>query len=160
MKAMFKKVTISAYIAIAISVLALVAVILYNANITGEGYFQNQKVESVVMLSVIAIILPLCTVVPCFIELKGIVGKVVDVVVQAMKVAVVVLLLVVGIKFLGTRISGFGYIYFSNEEVLQEVQTPANIASSKTAIAAIVMYILPAVVGMVWAFFPARKVED
>lgn len=160
MNAILKKLTISSYIAVAISILSLVAVILYGANITNDGYFQNQKVESVVMVSTIAIILPLCTVVPCFVKLDGLVGKIVDIVILAIKVAVVVLLLIVGIKFLGARIPGFGYIYFSNEEVLQEVQTPANLASSKTAIASIVLYILSGVIGMVWAFFPGRKVSE
>ena len=56
-----------------------------------------------------------------------------------------------------THLEGFAFIYFSNEEVLQEVQTAANMESAHGAIANIVILAVTALVGIVAAFFNLKK---
>ncbi|MCR5558355.1 MAG: hypothetical protein K6F75_12460 [Butyrivibrio sp.] len=38
---------------------------------------------------------------------------------------------VIAIRIVSARVEGFAFIYFSNAEVLQEVQTPENISSAQ-----------------------------
>ena len=61
------------------------------------------------------------------------------------------------LAIVSARVEGFAFIYFSNAEVLQEIQTPANISSAHGAIANIVFLAITAVVGIIGAFFSTRK---
>jgi hypothetical protein len=56
-----------------------------------------------------------------------------------------------------SRAQGLAYIYFSNEEVLAEVQTAANLSSASGAITSIALLAVAALVGIVAAFFRQKK---
>ena len=86
-------------------------------------------------------------------------AKTVDVVSGALRIVIPVLLVIAAMNVVSSRVEGFAFIYFSNQEVLQEVQTPANMASAHGAIANIVLLGVAAVVGIVAAFFSVEKKE-
>ena len=73
------------------------------------------------------------------------------------RIAAPALCVAAAITLVSSRVQGFAFIYFSNEEVLQEVQTAANMSSSHGAIASIVALFVTAIIGMVAAFFRVKK---
>ena len=95
-----------------------------------------------------------------FVKVEGIVGKVLDIVVFALKVIVPVLLILAAINLIGTRIEGLGYIFFSNADVRKEVATPENVASATTSIVAVVFAGVAAVVSIVGAFFQPKAEKE
>lgn len=138
-------------------VLALVSVVIYLINIGGQGYFQGAVVAEAVRFFVITIVLLVAVLALAQIKIYGMAGKIVTLVSDAMRIAVPVCT-IAGLMFLiSSRIEGFAFIYFSNEEVLQEVQTAANLSSSHWAIANIIALVVTAIVGMIAAFFKMKK---
>ena len=61
------------------------------------------------------------------------------------------------INLISARVEGLGFIYFSNADVILEVQTPANLASASGAIASMVCFGLALIVALVAAFCTLRK---
>ncbi len=64
----------------------------------------------------------------------------------ACRIAAAALLIASLVLFIGDRAQGLAYIYFSDENVLAEVQTAANMKSASTAITGFVLY------GIAWFF--------
>ena len=140
-----------------IAVLSLVSLIFYSVNISAEGYYQAMKVGGMVGLSILVIVLALIPVVCDFLKFDGVVGKVVNVVSMACKVVAPCLLCMLAIKFLGTRVSGLGYIFFSNDDVKKEVATSANVSSAVVAIITTVLYLVTGITGVVAAFIAPKE---
>lgn len=138
-------------------VLALVTLILYVININVNGYYQGVTAPGVILFCILVMVFDLVIVGANFLKLEGILGKVVDIVVMALKVLVPCFLMIVAMILIQTRISGLGYIFFSNVDVIKEVQTPANLASAYVAIATIAFTVLGSLVGVVGAFFLPKK---
>lgn len=154
-----KKQRAGIYVTVLALILTVAALITYQVNIAGEGYFQNAVVAQAVIYPVIALVLEILVVVLAQVSLKGAAVKAVDVVSGAMRIVIPVLLVIAAMNVVSSRVEGFAFIYFSNQEVLQEVQTPANMASAHGAIANIVLLGVAAVVGIVAAFFSVEKKE-
>ena len=55
------------------------------------------------------------------------------------------------------RAEGLGFIYFSNADVIVEVQTPDNLASATGSIANMICLGISTVVGIVAAFINIKK---
>lgn len=142
-------------------VLALVFIIIYAVNINAVGYFQGRGASGVVLFAILVMVFDLLIIARGFVKVEGIVGKVLDIVVFALKVIVPVLLILAAINLIGTRIEGLGYIFFSNADVRKEVATPENVASATTSIVAVVFAGVAAVVSIVGAFFlPKTEKEE
>ncbi|MCR5078680.1 MAG: hypothetical protein K6B65_02000 [Bacilli bacterium] len=142
------------------AILSLVMLILYGVNVSAEGFYFGMSVDGFVVLSIFALIFSLAIIGVSFAPLKGVVAKVVNVVVMVLKVLIPVFLFIVVIGFVHSRVAGFGYIYGSNVDVIKEVQTPANLASATVAITTIVFGVLASITGIVGAFFlPKEEVE-
>lgn len=154
-----KKQRAGIYVTVLALILTVAALITYQVNIAGEGYFQNAVVAQAVIYPVIALVLEILVVVLAQVSLKGAAVKAVDVVSGALRIVIPVLLVIAAMNVVSSRVEGFAFIYFSNQEVLQEVQTPANMASAHGAIANIVLLGVAAVVGIVAAFFSVEKKE-
>ena len=141
------------------AVLALVALIVYLVNIGSVGFFQGAVVDNYVLFAILAIVFCLGVIVLSIVRPSGTVGKVLDVVIIVLKVLIPVFLFLVTVSVVGARVNGFGYIFFSNVDVQQEVATPENIASAMTAIVGIVFAGLSGLFGIVSAFFLPKQVE-
>ena len=154
-----KKQSVGAWITLVAAVLALVSVIVYAVNVAGEGYFKNASVTNLVLYSVLAIILLLAVIVLAQLKLQGGAGTAVDLISGVMQIAVPVLLSLCLINLIAARAEGLGFIFFSNADVILEVQTPANLASANGTIANMVCLAVAAVASMAAAFFSLRKKE-
>jgi hypothetical protein len=152
-----KKQTVGFWLAVCTLILGIVSLIVYNVNVAGAGYFHGATVETGFRYMVIAIILAACVVVLTLIPVEGMVAKILTVVSDVLRIITPALFIASVLTIVSARVQGFAFIYFSNVEVLQEVQTPANLSSAHGAIANIVLLAVSAIVGIVGAFFSTRK---
>lgn len=137
--------------------LVIVSCIIYSVNISGDGYFKNASVPNATKYAIIAAVLLVIVLLLAQINLTGMVGKLVVILTDAIRIITPAFVIAAAITLVSGRVQGFAFIYFSNEEVLQEVQTAANISSAHGAIASIVALAVTALVGMIAAFFSIKK---
>ena len=154
---MIKKQTVGSCFAILTLILGIVSFIVYNVNISGQGYFHGASVEVAVRYMILAIAIGLCVIVLANLPLKEGASKAVTFISDLGRIAIPALSIAALLTIVSARVEGFAFIYFSNAEVLQEVQTPANISSAHGAIATIVALAVTAIVGIVGAFFSTKK---
>lgn len=138
-------------------VLSVVSFAVYRMNIKGEGYFQNAAVPMAANLTVAAIILAAAVLIAGQFQLSGIADVILKLVTGAVRIIVPVLCIAAMMYVIDGRIEGFAFIYMSNEEVLHEVQTAANMSSAHGAIANIVLLGVSALFGIIAAFFNMSK---
>ena len=147
-----KKFSVGAWITCIAAVLAIVALFIFMGNVS-SGYFKDNKpagFEIYVICGAIALV--------AAIALKtGVNAKWADLAAGCLQIAGPVLLAIALINLVGTRVEGLGFIYFSNADVIKEVQTPANMASGTGAIASMVVMGVALVVAIVAAFCGLRK---
>lgn len=159
MMSFLKKQTAGTWATFVTLILALASFIIYLVNIGSEGYFQNAAVPRAAMYSVLVIAILAAVLALAQFDFQGILGKSVDILSDIMRIIAPVLAVAALMTLVSGRVQGFAFIYFSNEEVLQEVQTTANLASSNGAIASILALAVTAVAGMAAAFFNLKKKE-
>lgn len=154
-----KKQRAGIYVTLLVLILTIAAMITYQVNISGEGYFQKAEVPQAVLYPAIALVLELAAIVLAQFSLQGVAETIKNIVSGVMRIITPMLLVAAAMIIVSSRVEGFAFIYFSNQEVLQEVQTPANMSSAHGAIANIVMLGVAAVAGIVAAFFDLNKKE-
>ncbi|MDO4275042.1 MAG: hypothetical protein Q4D16_15340 [Eubacteriales bacterium] len=154
---MIKRQSAGSWITFITLVLAVVSLIVYNVNVNGDGYFQNSTVPKAVTYMIVTIVLLAAGVVMAQVNLNGTAGKILDLLGGAVKIAAPPAAVAAAMTLVSGRIEGFAFIYMSNEEVLHEVQTAANLSSAHGAIANIVLLAAAAVFGMAAAFFSLKK---
>ncbi len=152
-----KKLSVGAWIALVAAVLSLVSLIVYTVNISSEGYFQNASVTNLALFCVLAIVLLVAAVALGQLQLKGSAATAVEIVSGIMQIAAPVLLTFCLINLIAARAQGLGFIYFSNEDVIKEVQTAANLSSATGTIANMVCLAVSVLAGMVGAFCNTGK---
>ncbi len=152
-----KKQTIGTWITVLTFIFGIVAFITYNLNVAGEGYFHGKTVDIAVTYMLIGIIMTICAIILAQIPVTAIIEKILSIVSDLIRIAVPALFIAAILAIISDRVEGFAFIYFSNEEVLQEVQTAANLSSAHGAIANIVLLGVAALVGIIGAFFSTRK---
>ena len=153
---MKKKFTAGAWIATVAAVLAIVSFVIYSVNIGGDGYFQNAAVTAM-PLTWAAVACLAAAVVLGMVESKGAAGKLISLVSGVLQIAAPAVLAYCLIKLVGGRIEGLAYIYFSNSDVIKEVQTAANLSSATGAIASMVAYGVSMLAAIVSAFVDVKK---
>lgn len=153
---MKKKFTAGAWIATVAAVLAIVSFIIYSVNIGGDGYFQNASVAAM-PLTWAAVACLAAAVVLGMVESKGAAGKILSLVSGVLQIAAPAVLAYCLIMLIGGRIEGLGFIYFSNADVIKEVQTAANLSSATGAIASMVAYGVSMLAAIVSAFVDVKK---
>lgn len=136
---------------------ALVAVIVYAANIAGAGYFHNAAVSSMLTFSIPAILMLVVVIALAQLNLAGGAATAVEILSGVLRIAAPALLTLCLINLIAARVEGLGFIYFSNADVLLEVQTPENLSSATGTIANMVCLAVAVLFGMVSAFFGMKK---
>lgn len=154
---LMKKQTAGSWATFAALILALVSVIVYNVNISSAGYFQNVSVANATHFVIAGVVLLAAVIIMAQLKLQGAAERVVDFCSDIIRILIPAVFIAALMVLVSGRIEGFAFIYFSNEEVLHEVQTAANLSSAHGAIANIVCLAVTAVVGMIAAFFDTKK---
>lgn len=154
-----KKFSVGAWITLAAAVLALASVIVYTVNISGAGYFQNAAVSNLTLCCVLAVAALAAAVALGQVELSGPAASAVALVQGALQIAAPVLLTLCLANLVAARAEGLGFIYFSNADVILEVQTPDNLASAAGTIANMACLGAAMVIGIAGAFCTLRKKE-
>lgn len=154
---MIKKQSVGIWFNIIVAVLTIVSVIVYGVNISGDGYFQNASVGNLVAYCVIAVIMLVAVIVLAQPKFTGTAALVTEIISGLLRIAIPVLLMLCLVNLISARAEGLGFIYFSNADVLQEVQTPANMSSATGTIANMICLGVAAVFAMIAAFFTLRK---
>lgn len=156
---MIKKQPVGIWFNIIVAVLTIVSVIVYGVNISGEGYFKNASVGNLVAYCVIAIIMLAVVIALAQPKFTGTAAIVTEIISGLLRIAVPVLLMLCLVNLISARAEGLGFIYFSNADVLQEVQTPANMSSATGTIANMICLGVAAIFAMIAAFFTLHKKE-
>lgn len=154
-----KKQTAGTWATFVTLVLALISFVIYFVNIGSEGYFQNAAVPRAVLYCTLALVMLIAVLVLAQFDFKGTLEKILGIVSDLMRIVTPALFMAALMTILSSRVQGFAFIYFSNEEVLQEVQTAANLSSSHGAIANMAALAVTAIAGMAAAFFRLKKKE-
>lgn len=138
-------------------ILAFISVVIYLVNIGGEGYFQNASVAGMPLFFGIVIVMLIAVLALAQFSLGGMPGKVMGILSDLMRIVIPACVMAALMTLVSSRVEGFAFIYFSNEEVLQEVQTAANLSSAQGAIMSMAALAVTAIAGMVAAFFNMKK---
>ena len=156
---MLKKMSVGAWITCYAAILIIVSLIVYSANVSGEGYFQGRSVNGVTLWLIIAALMLVCAIALKLLSLKGSAATCADLASGLLQIGAPVLVALSLINLIASRVEGLGFIYFSNADVIKEVQTPANMASGSGAIASMVVMGAALVVAIIAAFCGLRKKE-
>ena len=151
------KMSVGAWFTCCVAVLTIVSLIVYSVNIASAGYFQGQSVIGLMPRLIVAIVLEIVAFVLGQLKTRGVVGKIIDIVIGACQIVAPFLVAMCLMTLVAGRVEGLGFIYFSNADVAKEVQTPANLSSAVGSIAAMICLGVSMLAGMVSAFLNIRK---
>lgn len=156
-----KKVSANLIVTSLALLVALATMIIYGVSVSRAGYFQGQDVSAVVIFGVVGLVFFLLSDALNIVCFDGIVGKYVKLVGVILKVVASAFFVLACMSFVEARIEGIMTLFFSNEDVLKEIQTPDNMASATLAITSIIMLGVSGLVGIVSSFFsyPEEKIE-
>ena len=154
---MLKKLSVGAWITVLAAIMVLVSLIVYSANVSGEGYFQGKSVSGMTLWLILAVVLLLAAIALKMLSLKGTAASCADLVSGLCQIGAPVLVALGLINLISSRVEGLGFIYFSNADVIKEVQTPANLASGSGAIAGMVIMGIALALCIIAAFCGLRK---
>ena len=153
-----KKLSVGMCFAAVTVVLAIASLIVYNVNVGGAGYFQNATITNLVLFCVLAAVALVVAIVLANVTVPaGPADMVVNLVIGALQIVAPALLALCLINLIAGRAEGLGFIYFSNADVILEVQTPENLASATGAIASMIVLGISTVVGIIASFINIKK---
>lgn len=156
---MIKKQSVGIWINVAVVLLILISLIVYKINISGDGYFKNASVGNLAVYSVAAIVMLAAAILLAQKNADGMAAAALEIISGVLRIAAAVLLMLCLVNLISARAEGLGFIYFSNAEVLQEVQTPENMSSAAGTIANMVCMGISSIAAMIAAFFGLQKKE-
>lgn len=154
-----KKQSAGVWVNLIAAILAVVSLIVYGVNISSAGYFQNASVSSMLPYGILAVVLLVLVIVLAQLKLTGGAATAVEILSGVMRIAVPVLLTLCLINLIAARAEGLGFIYFSNADVILEVQTPENLSSATGTITNMICLAVSAVAAMAAAFFRLTRKE-
>ncbi len=136
-------------------ILLIVAYIIYGVNVTSAGYFQGYDSGAIALCSWLGIIgLAGYLVLSTFeVEHGTYTGNIIAIGRSLLISLAVCCIISAGIMYIGDRAEGLAYIYFSDSNVLAEVQTAANLSSGSTTIVGTVIYLISWLFALVSSFF-------
>ena len=153
-----KKLSVGMCFAAVTVVLAIASLIVYSVNVGGKGYFQNATITNLVLFCVLAAVALVAAIALAFVNVPAGPAELgVNLVTGALQIIAPALLALCLINLIAGRAEGLGFIYFSNADVLLEVQTPENLASASGAIASMVVLGISTVVGIIASFINIKK---
>lgn len=154
---MIKKQSVGIWINILVVILTIVSLILYIINISGEGYFKGADVSNLMLYGILAVVMLAVVIVLAQMKLTGAAETAAELVSGILRIGAAVLLTFCLVSLISARAEGLGFIYFSNADVLLEVQTPENMSSATGTIANMICLGISAVFAMIAAFFTLQK---
>lgn len=149
-----KKFSAGAWVTCAVVILSLASLIAYLVNVSAAGYFQGANVHNLVLMVAAAAVLEAAAVALGWVRMPETVSQLVTGLCQ---IAAPVLLMACLINLIAARAEGLGFIYFSNADVILEVQTPENLSSATGTIVNMVLLGVAGITGIVSAFFGLKK---
>ena len=153
-----KKLSVGMCFAAVTVVLAIASLIVYNVNVGGVGYFQNATITNLVLFCALAAAALVVAIVLANVTVPaGPADMAVNLVIGALQIVAPALLALCLINLIAGRAEGLGFIYFSNADVILEVQTPENLASATGAIASMIVLGISTVVGIIASFINIKK---
>lgn len=152
-----KKMSVGAWISVVAALLSLASVIVYGVNISGAGYFQNASVSNLALFVILTVVMLAAVVVLAQLNVTGGAATGVELISGAMQIVAPVLLALCLVNLVSARAQGLGFIYFSNADVIQEVQTPENMSSAAGTIANMVCLAIAMIASVVGAFCNTKK---
>lgn len=108
-------------------------------------------------MSVLAIVFAVVSIILAQFSANGAAGKILSAITDILRIAAAVLLIASLMGFVSTRVEGLGYIFGSDENVLDEIQTEENMRSAYTAIAGFAFYAVTWLVALVACFCGMTK---
>ena len=155
---MMKKFSVGMCFAAVAALLAIVSLIVYTVNVGGEGYFHNATITNLALFCALAAVALVVAVALAFVNVpEGPAEMGVNLITGALQIVAPALLALCLINLIAGRAEGLGFIYFSNADVILEVQTPENMASASGAIANMVVLGISTVVGIIASFINIKK---
>ena len=154
---MLKKMSVGAWITVLAAIMVLVSLIMYSMNVNGEGYFQGKAVNGVTLWLILAAVMLVAAIFLKLLSLKGSAATGAGLASGLLQIGAPVLVALSLINLVASRVEGLGFIYFSNADVIKEVQTPANLASGSGAIAGMVIMGIALALCIIAAFCSLRK---
>ena len=151
-----KKQSVSTWISVGAFIIAFVAIILFGVN-ASSGYFAGVGSAPVVAFGIIALLALVVVIILAQLEFDGLVGKIVKITCDVIKIIIPMFLMICVLSFLSTRMEGLAYIFGSNQEILDTIQTPENLSSAYTAIVGFIFFGVASLATMVSAFFELKK---
>lgn len=155
-----KKQRIGNWITLVTLILTIVSFIIYGVNCNSVGYFKGNVSTVVILLSIFTLIILIAACVLPQLKMKEMVGKILSILTDILRIAAPVMLFASMLLFIGSRIEGLAYIFFSDKNVLAEVQTPENLSSANSAITGFIFYGISAIIALVATFFSANRKEE
>ena len=153
-----KKLSVGMCFAAVTVVLAIASLIVYNVNVGGAGYFQNATITNLVLFCALAAVALVVAIALSFVNVPdGPADMAANLVIGALQIVAPALLALCLINLIAGRAEGLGFIYFSNADVILEVQTPENLASATGAIASMIVLAISTVVGIIASFINIKK---
>ena len=105
----------------------------------------------------LAIVFAVVSIILAQFSANGAAGKILSAITDILRIAAAVLLIASLMGFVSTRVEGLGYIFGSDENVLDEIQTEENMRSAYTAIAGFAFYAVTWLVALVACFCGMTK---
>ena len=150
-----RKMNIGGWITLIAVVVTIVAFILYTVNVRGAGYFQDAGVKNMYLFGAAAVAgLLLALVIG-----SRAAGKAADLCAGILQIVGPVAIAFCLINLVAARVEGLAFIYFSNADVANEVQTAENLSSGRGAIVSMAAFGVALCIAVIAAFFSLRKKE-
>ncbi|HHV09340.1 MAG TPA: hypothetical protein GXX75_03550 [Clostridiales bacterium] len=130
-----------------VAVMAVISFIVYVSNVS-TAYYQDMNTSVVIMMVCALALIAATLVLPQLAK-----GRLVTVVVDVLRVASAVLIILSGVTFIGMRVESFGYIFGSNLELGNE----AAFRAGSQAITGIVLFVVTWILSLAASFFEVGK---
>ncbi len=153
---LIKRQSVSSWCSLFALLLTLAGLILYVINVNSAGFFNGAEAPATVTCAILGIVCLAIVIALGQFDLGGVTGGAINIVSGALKILSAVLPIIALMAFISTRVEGFGYMFFSNEEVMLNNRTPENLASAYVAIAGFAAFALTWLVSVIAAFFTAK----
>ena len=130
-----------------VAIMTIVSFIVYVSN-ASTAYYEDMNSSIVVMMVCALISIAATIVLPQIAK-----GKIINIIVDVLRVATAVLIIQSGVTFIGMRVESFGYIFGSNLELGNE----AAFSAGSQAITGIVLFVVTWLLSLVAAFFQVGR---
>jgi hypothetical protein len=157
MKEFFKKQSAAVYLLFAVIFLGLVAFIIALANNGDSGYFHGDTSVLVILMTVLALLCEIGTVVLLQFHFDGLIGRILEIAESVLMIVAAALFIVSVMNFISPRVEGFAYIFGADSNTKAEIQTADNMRSAAGSIVGIIFYFLAGILATVASFFPLVK---